>query len=765
MPLKMVHANLVEMRTDAIVNAANTSLAQGGGVCGAIFEAAGATAMQEACAAIGGCATGEAVLTPGFRLPAKYVIHTPGPVWAGGAHGEAELLAACYRNALTLAQQTGLQSIAFPLISAGIYGYPAEQALHVAVRTIGDYLLTHDEIEVYLVQFGQAPNPPDTSMSQAIWKYLSQRTDAPQAPVPTAPPQNEVEQENEDEHEDEALRTILDYLIRNTRNRRNAAMDDSTSVESVAEKAAPSETSAASAPEADAPLAPHPPLDGSSSDSPGMSKNTANAEIPQPQSTAKSDRSQPKEPPIFASSAVRRPTLQPPTGGRPVLSILEPLARKYQLEAEEQASLPRKEKPPKAARKQPQSEAAHRKPKKKREGSRARGWRWLARLFHPHAEEENQHKAEGVSDDQDDHLNERIKRSKTEEFRQYSLDVLLHEEMFADADRTCAENHPGIASETEKEPSPPPVRKMSLLERLDAFVPKQSSNFEEGESAYPAGRRPYDARETRSAPDARPRPFQAPNRRLGDANDPIKRFAPADEPSENPDWLKFPPPDDFDFWERFIRQGGADNAAPTDDATNSFAPTSAPTGKSEFSTPSALPEGDTHFGPKGWQTAEPMLTRREEEARRNEARKIADDLSTARHVGADAMRRNIQRLTLEGVLLEKQDTFSEAVLGRIDQMHLKDPVVYKRANLDRKLFSKLRNGRAYSPSRRTALSLCVALELTLAEAYDLLSRAGYTLSVASDADLIIAYFIEHEWYDIFDLNEALFTFNQHCLGV
>lgn len=136
MTLIIRRANLVELRVDAIVNAANEQLWQGSGVCGAIFAAAGAAKLRAACERIGGCPTGEAVLTPGFRLPARYVIHTAGPVWHGGGQGEAALLASCYRNALALAVAQGLHSIAFPLLSAGLYGYPKADALHVAVETI-----------------------------------------------------------------------------------------------------------------------------------------------------------------------------------------------------------------------------------------------------------------------------------------------------------------------------------------------------------------------------------------------------------------------------------------------------------------------------------------------------------------------------------------------------------------------------------------------------------------------------------------------------
>ena len=171
MSIQIIQGDITQVHTDAIVNAANTSLLGGGGVDGAIHRAAGPELLAE-CRTLHGCETGQAKLSPGFQLSASWVIHTPGPVWRGGEHGEAALLASSYRSCLTLAEAHGIRSVDFPSISTGVFGYPLEKAAQVALQTIADFLADHDLPEtVRMVCHTEAI----AAVYRRVWNSLSPR--------------------------------------------------------------------------------------------------------------------------------------------------------------------------------------------------------------------------------------------------------------------------------------------------------------------------------------------------------------------------------------------------------------------------------------------------------------------------------------------------------------------------------------------------------------------------------------------------------------
>lgn len=173
MPLEIVRNDITKMDVDAIVNAANSELHMGGGVCGAIFRAAGALELQEACNEIGHCSVGEAVWTDGYQLQAKTIIHTVGPIWRGGSLDEEKLLQSCYKNSLVTAASLNCESIAFPLISSGIYGYPKAQALQVAISTIHEFLMEH-EMLVYIVVFDKQSFGFSEKLFNSIHQYIDE---------------------------------------------------------------------------------------------------------------------------------------------------------------------------------------------------------------------------------------------------------------------------------------------------------------------------------------------------------------------------------------------------------------------------------------------------------------------------------------------------------------------------------------------------------------------------------------------------------------
>ena len=172
MPFSIVRNDIARVHADVLVNAANTRLAEGGGVCGALFSAAGREQMRAACDAIGGCSTGSAVATPAFNLPARWCVHAVGPIWRGGRHGEEAALRSCYQSMFARVAELGARSVAYPLISAGIYGYPAGAALAVARDETRAFLAEHDDIEVTLVVFDRSTVRLGSALEQEIREYI-----------------------------------------------------------------------------------------------------------------------------------------------------------------------------------------------------------------------------------------------------------------------------------------------------------------------------------------------------------------------------------------------------------------------------------------------------------------------------------------------------------------------------------------------------------------------------------------------------------------
>lgn len=213
MPFIIIRNDITKMNVDAIVNPTNTALSGGGGLDGAIHRAAGPE-LTEACRNLGGCDVGDAKITQGYRLPAKYVIHTAGPIWHGGANGERDLLAACYSNSLNLAREYRCESVAFPLVSAGTYGYPKDEALAVALDVISKFLFQNDML-IYLVVFGHTEFLTSKKLFQDVQEYIDDVYAASHYSPNTEYRRRKLWQEDEEAalQYDKKLSNNLDYVF------------------------------------------------------------------------------------------------------------------------------------------------------------------------------------------------------------------------------------------------------------------------------------------------------------------------------------------------------------------------------------------------------------------------------------------------------------------------------------------------------------------------------------------------------------------------
>lgn len=546
MPFEIVRNDVTRMAVDAIVNAGNNLLADGGGVTGAIYRAAGPE-LGPACAALGGCATGQAKITPGFRLPARYIIHTVGPVWQGGGHGEEALLRSCYLRSLELARAHQLESVAFPLISAGIYGYPRAEAVRVATGAIRDFLLADDgDMLVYLVVFDRESFEISGKLQTQIAAFIDDR-----------------------------------YADARRNEERRAQYDMNLYPPDLFDLFG------------EGPLERWTPVPGA----PDPDEELAG---------------------FFSESQMHPfdPGLTPSTG--------EPA------------------------------------------GPSLSGTDWDD-LFAPEPGESDAPPARGAP------------RFREGDAPSHGAPRFRQSAPMPDAPRDAA---PGDAA-------PPAHAAPGRRETGDAMLP-EAQTLTPGADPFWSGGWPFSPGPEHVSPKARRRGF------LSGFAAPRKK-TPRDTAAPDGKKLTAPPEDEL---ERTL--------APLPSA--------------------AAPRRDFSEAP------------------------------------LNAPEKRAAPASLEDALKMLDESFSAMVLRKIDERGMTDPECYKRANLDRKLFSKLRADNGYKPKKQTALALAIALELPIAETRELLMKAGYALSHSDRADVIVEFFIQRRCYDIFEINAALYSFDQVPLG-
>ena len=541
MPFLLIRDDITKVRADAIVNPANTSLEEGRGTSRGIYVAAGKEKLREACQRIGRCDEGKAVITDGFDLPARYIIHAVGPVWQGGGYGEDRILYNTYMESMALAREKGLESIAFPLLSSGNCGFPKTRAMRIAVSAIKDYIKFHD-MTVYLVVY----DGKSLAISQKLFKSIEEYID-----------EHYVENNNEDFH------------------------------------------------------------------------STTNL--------SQSQRSQRQE----------------------------------------------------------KSLAGKKKEKKK--------FPWLS-LFRK--------KKKGQDTGT---LGEDLENTG-------SLPPLPYqEEPLPGQDLEDTAKIPPLPSFTEEEqervPSPPPLPNLA--------PPVPPSGFSREPAVFPG-----ESETGSSVP-----------------------------PPGSPGGPSVPPPGSFRG--PSVPPPGSPGG-PSEPLPGSFRGPSVPPPGSAGGPPEPLPGSSR--GPLAPPPASSGPPPASFPPRKKERDRKASEKSPRAPILPRFLSSKEKKRRLEDIMTHMGETFSQMLIRLIDERGLTDPEVYHKANIDRKLFSKIRNNKEYSPNKKTIIAFAIALELSLDETRDLLRTAGYSLSDSSRFDVIIRFFQENQIYDIFEINEMLFLYEQPVLG-
>ncbi len=623
----MIREDITKIKVDAVVNAANTGLLMGGGVCGAIFAAAGPQKLRRACSRLAPIRVGEAAVTPGFALPAKYIIHAAGPVYRRQESGQCEReLRAAYASALRLALENGCESIAFPLISSGIYGYPKTEALRTAVSEIRRFLEKH-EMAVYLAVLDKTAFAADSGLAAEVGRYLGERYIGRSEVFGAALP---VSAKAGAQREEEESREAQDFRAGKIRIPEKVSCEKNAEIPAVV----PLEENTG-IPEKVLPEG-----------------NTRIQEEVLPEENAR----KPEKVLPEGNTRIREEVLPEKNARRPEKDLLEenaeipagvPLEENVRIPGEillkENARRPEKV---------PPEENTGRPEKVPHEGN--------AEISEGVPLEENTGRPEKVLHEGNAEISEGV---PPEENTGRPEKVPLEENVRIPGEILLKEN----ARKPEKDP-------LEENAEIPAGVPiKQNAGI-------------------------------------------LRRFS------------------------RDMEDGGQRKEYSPKDVTGKkrslFA--SLRTEKGRRNVPGECSSGGR--------------------------RSVAGKSSAGREAPVPRRLKKTNPAELQELVAALDKPFSEALLHLIDERGYTDAEVYRRANLDRRLFSKIRTNSAYMPSKRTAIALAVALQLNLSETRELLARAGYALSHSQKFDVIVEYFIVNGKYDLYEINEILFQYDQPLLG-